>query len=88
MAKQPPNERKLQPQQKRIIRYSYEVLTGQYDPPWVAEAPEAVQQAYLAGKEMALTEIITAMYSGSKRFTPEVWKRELFEYHRKMKDTQ
>ena len=61
-SQQPKKKRGLNSQHKRVIRFSYEVLAGMYNPPWVAEAPEAVQRAYLAGQSMALKECAETAY--------------------------
>lgn len=83
---QPKKKRGLNSQHKRVIRFSYEVLAGMYNPPWVAEAPEPVQRAYLAGQQMALQEIIEAMFGNSKVFNPDIWRTKLHEYAKEVKD--
>ena len=80
------HKKRLTKQHKNFVRFSYEVLAGMYNPPWVAEAPEPVQRAYLAGQQMALQEIIEAMFGNSKVFNPDIWKTKLHEYAKEVKD--
>ena len=79
---------KLTTQQKRLIRYAYELLTGQQDPEWVKNSPEPVKLAYRAGMQVTLNEMVTALYPTAKRFNAEIFKRELFDYHREQQDNQ
>ena len=80
------HKKRLTKQHKNFVRFSYEVLAGMYNPPWVAEAPEPVQRAYLAGQQMALQEIIEAMFGNSKVFNPDIWRTKLHEYAKEVKD--
>ena len=87
---QQPKKRKkrLTKQHKNFVRFSYEVLAGMYNPAWVAEAPDPVQRAYLAGQQMALKECAEAMFGGSTVFNADIWKTKLFDYHREQQDNQ
>lgn len=80
------HKKRLTKQHKNFVRFSYEVLAGIYNPPWVAEAPEAVQSAYLAGQQMALKECAEAMFGGSTVFNPDIWKTKLHEYAKEVGD--
>ena len=83
MSEQPGKRLKLTTQQKRLVRYAYELLTGQQDPEWVKNSPDPVKRAYRAGMQVTLNEMVTALYPTAKRFNAEIFKRELWEYHRK-----
>ena len=87
---QQPKKRKkrLTKQHKNFVRFSYEVLAGMYNPAWVAESPDPVQRAYLAGQQMALKECAEAMFGGSTVFNADIWKTKLFDYHREQQDNQ
>lgn len=78
--------KRLTQKHKTFVRFSYEVLTGVYNPLWVKEAPEEVQRAYLAGQQMALKECAEAMFGGSTVFNPDIWKTKLHEYAKQMQD--
>ena len=81
-----PRKKRLTKQHKNFVRFSYEVLAGIYDPPWVAESPAPVQRAYLAGKQAALKECAEAMFGGSTVFNPDIWKTELHNYAKEVGD--
>ena len=87
-ADKPKRKKRLTKQHKNFVRFSYEVLSGQLNPPWVKKAPEAVQRAYLAGQQMALKECAEAMFGGSTVFNADIWKTKLFDYHREQQDNQ
>ena len=79
-------KKQLTKQHKNFVRFSYEVLTGIYNPPWVKAACEDVQRAYLAGQQMALRECAEAMFGSSTVFNPDIWKTKLHEYAKEVKD--
>ena len=87
-ADKPKRKKRLTKQHKNFVRFSYEVLAGMYNPAWVAESPDPVQRAYLAGQQMALKECAEAMFGGSTVFNPDIWKTKLFDYHREQQDNQ
>lgn len=81
-------KKRLTKQHKNFVRFSYEVLAGIYNPPWVAKAPAPVQSAYLAGQQMALKECAEAMFGGSTVFNPDIWKTKLHEYAKEVGDSR
>lgn len=85
-ADKPKRKKRLTKQHKNFVRFSYEVLSGQLNPPWVKKAAEAVQRAYLAGQGMALKECAEAMFGGSTVFNPDIWKTKLHEYAKEVGD--
>lgn len=87
-ADKPKRKKRLTKQHKNFVRFSYEVLAGMYNPAWVAESPDPVQRAYLAGQQMALKECAEAMFGGSTVFNADIWKTKLFDYHREQQDNQ
>ena len=87
-ADKPKHKKRLTKQHKNFVRFSYEVLAGMYNPAWVAESPDHVQRAYLAGQQMALKECAEAMFGGSTVFNADIWKTKLFDYHREQQDNR
>ena len=85
-SQQPKKKRGLDTRYKRVVRFSYEVLSGQLDPPWVKKAPEAVQRAYRAGQQAALQEIIEALFPRSDVFNVQIWKTSVHNYAKEVKD--
>ena len=81
-----PRKKRLTKQHKNFVRFSYEVLAGIYNPPWVKTASKDVQRAYLAGQQAALKECAEAMFGGSTVFNPDIWKTELHNYAKEVGD--